>query len=138
MALLQKASVKIYGELRIFFGANFMSGLTFVGMLFTGIMLTASGPKVLEYNVRFGDPETQAIIPLLRKETDLAEVMMACTEGRLEQVKIEISSGFCANVVIAAGGYPDAYAKGDVVEFGPAPDSESCRPYNPCASFYSC
>jgi len=97
-------------------------GLTFVGMLFTGVMLTASGSKVLEYNVRFGDPETQAIIPLLSKETDLAEIMVACTEGRLDQVEIPISPGFCANVVVVAGGYPDSYEQGDVVEFRPTPE----------------
>jgi phosphoribosylamine--glycine ligase / phosphoribosylformylglycinamidine cyclo-ligase len=102
-------------------------------MLFTGVMLTASGPKVLEYNVRFGDPETQAMIPLLRKETDLAEIMVACTEGRLDQVEIEVSSGFCANVVITAGGYPEGYAKGDVVEFGPIPESGSMS--LPCIIF---
>ncbi|RCH82000.1 Bifunctional purine biosynthetic protein ade1, partial [Rhizopus azygosporus] len=59
-------------------------GFPFVGMLFTGIMLTASGPKVLEYNVRFGDPETEVVLPLLSDDTDLAEIMMSCVEGRLD------------------------------------------------------
>ena len=63
-------------------------GYPFVGMLFTGFMLTADGPKVLEYNVRFGDPETQALMLLLDDETDLAEVMLACTQGRLDSVKL--------------------------------------------------
>lgn len=56
-------------------------GTPFVGMLFTGLMLTQSGPKVLEYNVRFGDPETQTLILLLTEDTDLAEVLMACVIG---------------------------------------------------------
>ena len=91
-------------------------------MLFTGIMLTASGPKVLEYNVRFGDPETQSLIPLLTRDTDLAEVMLACVEGRLEQVKVESLPGFACNVVIAAGGYPSSFNRGDTIELGPISD----------------
>ncbi|KAG0213312.1 Bifunctional purine biosynthetic protein ade1 [Mortierella sp. NVP41] len=73
-------------------------GFPFVGILFTGIMLTSSGAKVLEYNVRFGDPET--------------EIMEACTEGRLDSVRVGIKPGFAATVVIASGGYPGAYPTG--------------------------
>ncbi|KAI7908051.1 phosphoribosylglycinamide synthetase [Cokeromyces recurvatus] len=87
-------------------------GFPFVGMLFTGIMLTASGPKVLEYNVRFGDPETEVVLPLLSDDTDLAEIMMACVEGRLDAVSITTKKAFAATVVIASGGYPGSYAKG--------------------------
>ncbi|KAH0566410.1 hypothetical protein GP486_000193 [Trichoglossum hirsutum] len=84
----------------------------FVGMLFTGLMMTASGPKVLEYNVRFGDPETQTLLPLLSAETDLAEIMVACTEHWLDAVNIKIEPKFSATVVVAAGGYPGPYARG--------------------------
>lgn len=89
-------------------------GFPFRGVLFTGLMITSNGPKVLEYNVRFGDPETQTVLPLLSADTDLAEVMMACTahESRLDCVKIRIEPKYSATVVIAAGGYPEAYAKG--------------------------
>ncbi|KAG0169732.1 Bifunctional purine biosynthetic protein ade1 [Apophysomyces sp. BC1034] len=87
-------------------------GFPFVGMLFTGLMLTKSGPKVLEYNVRFGDPETEVVLPLLSDETDLAEIMMACVEGRLDAVAITIKNAFAATVIIASGGYPGSYAKG--------------------------
>ncbi|KAK3828561.1 MAG: phosphoribosylglycinamide synthetase [Benniella sp.] len=87
-------------------------GFPFVGILFTGIMLTSSGPKVLEYNVRFGDPETEVVLPLLSDDTDLAEVMVACTEGRLDSVRVGIKPGFAATVVIASGGYPGKYPTG--------------------------
>lgn len=69
-------------------------------MLFTGIMLTSSGPKVLEYNTRFGDPESQSMFPLLSQDTDLAEVLLACTEGRLNEVNICITPGFACNVIV--------------------------------------
>ncbi|EXJ82610.1 phosphoribosylamine-glycine ligase [Capronia epimyces CBS 606.96] len=96
-------------------------GREFKGLLFTGIMLTDSGPKVLEYNARFGDPETQSIIPLLKAELDLAMVLLACTEGRLHEMEIKLSSRFACNVVVAAGGYPEGYRAGDVVEMEPLP-----------------
>lgn len=73
-------------------------------MLFTGIMLTKSGPKALEYNARFGDPETQTLLPLLK--SDLAEIMTACIEGRLHEMHVEMYDRFCAVVVISAKGYP--------------------------------
>ncbi|KAJ6785879.1 hypothetical protein PWT90_05454 [Aphanocladium album] len=84
----------------------------FHGVLFTGLMITAAGPKVLEYNVRFGDPETQTVLPLLSAETDLAEIMLACTGGYLDNCSITIQDKFSATVVLAAGGYPGSYAKG--------------------------
>lgn len=92
-------------------------GYPMCGILFTGIMLTPSGePKVLEYNVRFGDPETQTVLPLLTQDTDLAEVMLACAEHRLDSVKIAtLPNTFSTTVVMAAGGYPEAYGKGDVI-----------------------
>lgn len=84
--------------------------MPFTGCLFTGFVLTAEGPKVLEYNVRFGDPECQTLLSLL--ENDLAEVMLACAGHYLSAVDLRISSGFSTTVVVAAGGYPDSYAKG--------------------------
>jgi phosphoribosylamine--glycine ligase/phosphoribosylformylglycinamidine cyclo-ligase len=87
-------------------------GFPFVGMLFTGIMLTASGPKVLEYNVRFGDPETEVVLPLLSDDTDLAEILLASAEGRLDAVSITTKPDFAATVIIASGGYPGSYPKG--------------------------
>lgn len=94
-------------------------GYPFKGMLFTGLMMTKSGPKVLEYNVRFGDPETQTVLPLLSGDTDLADVLLACAEGYLDSVKIEITNKFAATVVVAAGGYPGSYAKGKEIKLSP-------------------
>ncbi|CEP08327.1 hypothetical protein [Parasitella parasitica] len=90
-------------------------GFPFVGMLFTGIMLTASGPKVLEYNVRFGDPETEVVLPLLSDDTDLAEILLACVEGRLDAVSVTTKKAFAATVIVASGGYPGSYAKGKAI-----------------------
>lgn len=88
----------------------------FVGVLFTGIILTKDGPKVLEYNVRFGDPETQTVLPLLTDDTDLAEVFLAAAEHRLDSVEIKIKeNAYATTVVLAAGGYPESYAKGDEI-----------------------
>jgi phosphoribosylamine--glycine ligase/phosphoribosylaminoimidazole synthetase len=81
-------------------------GQRYVGVLYAGLMLTPDGPRLLEFNCRFGDPEAQAILPLL--ETDLAEIALACCEGRLADTKIEIRSGAACTVVAAAPGYPDA------------------------------
>jgi phosphoribosylamine--glycine ligase/phosphoribosylformylglycinamidine cyclo-ligase len=84
----------------------------FVGTLFTGLMITKNGPKTLEYNVRFGDPETQTLLPLLSEDTDLAEIMVACTEGWLDSAIVKVEKKFSATVVVAAGGYPGVYPKG--------------------------
>ena len=86
-------------------------GTPFVGMLFTGLMITKSGPKVLEYNVRGGDPETQTLLPLLSDDTDLAKVVLACTEHWLDGVSLTITPKFAATVVACAQGYPGEYAK---------------------------
>ncbi|CZS88655.1 related to bifunctional purine biosynthetic protein [Rhynchosporium agropyri] len=85
------------------------NGTPFVGMLFTGIMLTKSGPKTLEYNARFGDPETQTLLPLL--ESDLATIMKACIERRLSEVEITMSDRSSAVVVVSSGGYPGKISK---------------------------
>jgi phosphoribosylamine--glycine ligase / phosphoribosylformylglycinamidine cyclo-ligase len=85
-------------------------GFPMVGMLFTGLMITKTGPKVLEYNVRFGDPETQTVLPLL--DNDLADIMLACATGLLHYVPVATKPLYSATVVVAAGGYPGSYAKG--------------------------
>ena len=85
-------------------------GFPFRGCLFTGLMLTKNGPKVLEYNVRFGDPESQSCLTLLK--SDLAELMQACCDGTLASKTLEISPLSACTVVVAAGGYPGSYAKG--------------------------
>lgn len=97
------------------------AGRTYTGMLFTGLMLTDKGPKVLEYNARFGDPETQSILLLLEEGTDLAEIMVACTEQRLSEVQILTRADFACNVVVVAGGYPGSYSQGEIVEIGVMP-----------------
>ena len=89
-------------------------GIDYRGVLYAGLMLTERGPKVLEYNVRFGDPEAQCIMPLL--EGDFAGVLLACAEGRLgsslEAGALRASPGYCVSVVMASAGYPGAYPKG--------------------------
>ena len=85
-------------------------GIEFKGVLYAGLMLTAGGPKVLEFNTRFGDPETQAL--MMRIKCDLVEVIVAVDEGRLDQVDIDWDKRSVCSVVMASGGYPDAYEKG--------------------------
>ena len=89
-------------------------GCAYRGVLYAGLMLTADGPKVLEFNCRLGDPETQAILPRLK--SDLAEVMMSAATGSLSAVSIEWTPSACVAVVLASGGYPDDYATGHAVE----------------------
>ncbi|TFY63131.1 hypothetical protein EVJ58_g3439 [Rhodofomes roseus] len=96
-------------------------GFPFVGMLFTGLMLTPSGPKVLEYNVRFGDPETEALMLLLSDDTDLAAVLLACAERRLDSVQVNTRPGFSVSVILASAGYPGSYAKGKQITVGDLP-----------------
>jgi len=89
-------------------------GFKFRGVLFLGLMLTKDGPKLLEYNVRFGDPETQAI--LIRLRTDLVAIFRAIREGSLARLKVEWSAGSSACVVAANRGYPGTYEKGGVIQ----------------------
>ena len=85
-------------------------GTTYRGALYAGLMMNKGEPQVLEFNARFGDPETQVVLPLLR--TDLVEVLTAVVEGRLDRVNIEWSSQACVGVVMASGGYPGSYKTG--------------------------
>lgn len=88
-------------------------GCPFKGCLYFGLMLTPDGPKVIEYNCRFGDPETQVVLPLL--ESDLLAIMRATTDGTLDQVEVKFSNQSAACVVLASGGYPQHYEKGKVI-----------------------
>jgi phosphoribosylamine--glycine ligase len=85
-------------------------GTPFAGVLYCGLMMTARGPEVLEFNARFGDPETQAI--LLRMESDLVEALEACIDGRLSETELRWSSGASACVVASSAGYPGNYKTG--------------------------
>ena len=85
-------------------------GRTFKGCLYFGLMVTKNGPKVIEYNCRFGDPETQVVLPLLK--TDLLTVMQAVTEERLSEIDVEFSKDSVCCVIMASDGYPEKYAKG--------------------------
>ena len=85
-------------------------GRPFQGIIFFGLMLTPDGPRVLEYNVRFGDPEAQVVLP--RMENDLLEVMLACVEGRLDEIELKFCDKACVTVVLASKGYPVKYEKG--------------------------
>ena len=85
-------------------------GREFKGIIFFGLMLTADGPRVLEYNARFGDPETQVVLP--RMKNDLAEVFEACVDGTLDQVELEFEDNAAVCVVLASDGYPEKYKKG--------------------------
>ena len=96
-------------------------GRPFQGCLYFGLMLTKDGPKVIEYNCRFGDPETQVVLPLLK--TDLLTVMQAVTEGRLADCPVEFSEEAAACVILASKGYPGSYEKGYPITI-PAADWE--------------
>lgn len=85
-------------------------GREFKGIIFFGLMLTEDGPKVLEYNARFGDPETQVVLP--RMKNDLADLFEACIDGTLDQVELEFEDNAAVCVVLASDGYPEHYEKG--------------------------
>ena len=93
-------------------------GRTFKGCLYFGLMLTKDGPKVIEYNCRFGDPETQVVLPLL--DTDLLTIMRAVEEERLSEVDVRFKGGAACCVILASGGYPEAYEKGKAIDLGGA------------------
>ncbi len=85
-------------------------GRPFKGIIFFGLMLTAEGPKVLEYNARFGDPEAQVVLP--RMKNDIIDVLEACVDGRLDEIDLEFEDNAAVCVVLASAGYPEAYEKG--------------------------
>ena len=89
------------------------NGTPYKGVLYAGVMITAGGPRVLEFNVRFGDPETQPI--LMRLKSDLLEIMLAVCDGRLDEVTLQWDSRPAVCVVVAAGGYPGEYEKGKAI-----------------------
>lgn len=138
-------------------------GMPFLGCLFTGVMLTRNGPKVLEYNVRFGDPETQAVVPLISPETDLVEILLvrsffffaslpqyflqnahlflllffkfqACVEHQLGSITIETKREFSVTVVLASKGYPGSYSEGVKITIGELPSGSF--PFSPFSSLY--
>lgn len=88
-------------------------GRDFVGILFVGLMLTSDGPKVLEYNARFGDPEAQVVLP--RMKNDIVDVMNACIDGKLEEIDLQFEDNAAVCVVLASEGYPEHYEKGKVI-----------------------
>lgn len=89
-------------------------GNTFAGVLYPGLILSPSGPKILEYNARFGDPETQTYMRLL--DTDLLDIIDACIDGKLEQVQINWKKMFACTIVVASAGYPGNYEKGKIID----------------------
>ncbi len=109
-ALMKKISVQVIK--RVIDGMK-REGAPFKGILYAGIMVTKQGPKVLEFNTRFGDPETQAVLPRLK--SDLVDVMLASVEGRLAGMKLRWDRRPCVCVVMAAGGYPGDHATGKVI-----------------------
>ena len=104
-------------------------GNPFTGFLYAGLMIAADGtPKVLEFNVRFGDPETQPI--MLRLKSDLVKLCLAAIEGELDEVDVEWDERASIGVVLAAGGYPDDYRKGDLIEGIHAADDKHCKVFH--------
>lgn len=90
-------------------------GRDFVGILFVGLMMTEDGPKVLEYNARFGDPEAQVVLP--RMKNDIIDVIDACIDGKLDQINLEFEDNAAVCVVLASDGYPEHYEKGKPITF---------------------
>ena len=88
-------------------------GMPYVGCLYAGLMITNEGPKVVEFNARFGDPETQVVLPLL--DGDLGQIMMACATGTLQSDMVKWKDSSAACVILASKGYPETSSKGDVI-----------------------
>ena len=97
-------------------------GITYQGCLYAGLMITADGPKVVEFNCRFGDPETQAVLPLL--DGDLAQIMYACAKGTLTADMVHWKDAAACCVIMASAGYPASSHKGDVISGLDAVDKE--------------
>jgi phosphoribosylamine---glycine ligase len=88
-------------------------GVPYEGILYTGLMLTKEGPKVIEYNARFGDPETQVVLPLL--ETNLVDIVTASLTGELENIEVKWKDKAAVCVIMSSAGYPGPYEKGEVI-----------------------
>jgi phosphoribosylamine--glycine ligase len=101
-----------------------MEGKPFVGVLYAGLILTENGLRTLEFNARFGDPETQAVLPLL--ETDLLDIAEACVNGTLADVNIRWKDGASVCVVVASKGYPEKAVSGNQITFSPLPENMVC------------
>ncbi len=99
-------------------------GNPFIGVLYAGLMLTSDGIRVLEFNCRFGDPETQAVLPLL--ETDLLEIAEACVNGKLADIKVTWKDGAAVCVVMASRGYPEGVESGKLATIGELPENVIC------------
>jgi phosphoribosylamine--glycine ligase len=95
------------------FKAMISEGIPYKGLLYFGLILTEDGPKVLEYNCRFGDPEAEVILPLL--ESDIVDLMLETIEGGIKRHTVNLFNGYALDVVLASGGYPDTYEKGKVI-----------------------
>ena len=112
--VLEEAGIRTFGPKKnaaILEGSKaFSKDLMFKGVIFFGLMLTEDGPKVLEYNARFGDPEAQVVLP--RMKNDILEVMEACIDGTLDQVDLQFEDNAAVCVVLASEGYPVSYEKG--------------------------
>lgn len=104
------------------------AGTPYVGVLYAGLMLTHDGPKVLEFNCRFGDPETQVVLP--RLDGDLAEILLTCCQGTLDQVAPRWSDESAVTVVMASGGYPDTYRKGLIMTGIEAAEANGCTVFH--------
>lgn len=105
--MAQKAEAQIFQRTLDALSAE---GIDYKGILYFGLMLTADGPKVIEYNVRFGDPETEMVLP--RLETDLVEIINAVIDGKLDSIELKWKQECTVGVVMASGGYPEAYQSG--------------------------
>lgn len=103
-------------------------GRPFKGVIFFGLMLTKDGPKVLEYNARFGDPEAQSVLPLL--ESDLYEIFMACTDGTLKEHTLRFRDASHCTVMLASGGYPGPYKKGYEIQGLEEAEKAGCRVFH--------
>jgi phosphoribosylamine--glycine ligase len=101
-----------------------MEGIPFVGVLYAGLILTSNGVSTLEFNCRFGDPETQAVLPLL--ETDLVEIALACVDGTLKDIDIRWKDGAAICVVLASRGYPEKAENEKVISFSLLPENTIC------------
>jgi len=108
-------------------------GMPYRGVLYMGLMLTAAGPKVIEYNCRFGDPETQVILPLL--ESDLVDILKACVEDRLHEVTPRWRQGAAVTVVMASGGYPLEYETGIAITDIAAAEKLGCLVFHAGTKF---